>query len=155
MTRAKDMGNTSLMLKKVLLWPLVLGLVAQAGCGGSKMPLVRVSGQITFDGAPPPAPGNITFNPIPGTGTKGMPLRPGRAQFGTDGRYQATSFKDDDGLLPGKYEVRIFCMSGEPGVDGQYADLTFVPPDYMPEPFLVKEGERNMRKDFDIPLHKR
>src|SRR5690349_15978662 len=50
---------------KLLLVSLGLLIVLFSGCKrGNGLPMVRVSGKVTFAGGPCPAPGNVTFTPI-------------------------------------------------------------------------------------------
>src|SRR3990170_6421261 len=88
---------------------LLVGLTV--GCvGGNDLPLVPVSGRVTFDGKSCPKSGTILFVQVPGTGKSGLPTPPARATFGVDGRFEATSFQKGDGLLPGTYQVSISCL---------------------------------------------
>jgi hypothetical protein len=73
-----------------------------------------------------PAPGLLVFLP---DGPKAeAPTRPGRAVFGTDGRFTAGAFTDDDGLLPGRYRVIVQC--GEPIGDDDAPSVSHVPARY-------------------------
>jgi hypothetical protein len=127
-----------------------------AGCGSnSDLPLVPVSGRITFGGGPCPKPGTVVFVQAPGSGVAGLPGRPGRAPFGTDGKFTVTSFQEGDGLLPGRYRVNIECVNGVPGPDTPWDKISFVPSDYRPDELVVKEGQDAMEVNYDVPPKKK
>jgi len=140
-----------------LIWIALLGIAGSCsvGCGGDRLPLVPVSGRVTFDGGPCPRNGTILFVQVPGTGVAGMPNRPARAAFGTDGRFAATSFTDADGLLPGRYQVTVSCLDGEPGPDRPREQISFVPLDYRPEELVVAAGQGAIEVNFDVPPKKK
>ena len=124
-----------------------------AGCGGSNMPLVPVTGQVTFAGAACPAPGQITYSPAAGSST---PTRPASAKFDTDGKYAATSFKEGDGLLPGTYRVTITCYNGlpDPRNPDSLSDINFVPKEFRPDDLVVQEGQEPIEVNYDVPPKK-
>ena len=135
----------------------VVGAVLSGCSGGSDLPLVSVSGRVTFDGGPPPQVGTVSFAPVPGTGREGLPIRPATASFDTDGSFVAASFRKGDGLLPGKYQVTIVCLAGDPGYGpGQsHAELSFVPLDYRPGELVVEEGSGPIVVNYDVPPKKK
>lgn len=82
----------------------MLSLVATLiGCGdASGLPRrYPVSGTVTYKGQPV-AKGTITFSPVDDKGD-------GRSASGViqDGQYQLTTHDDNDGAIPGKYQVTI------------------------------------------------
>jgi hypothetical protein len=123
------------------------------GCGGSGLPLTKVTGRVTFNGGPPPAEGLITFAIVPGTGAEGLPYRPGNAPFGKDGEFEVTSFAQGDGLLPGTYNVKITCLSGPPSA-GPLEKLSYVPLDWVPEQLVIKGDEEPLAVEYDVPPKK-
>jgi hypothetical protein len=78
---------------------LLLGaLVATAGCGGP-LKTVKVEGVVTLDGKPLPA-ATVTF----------VPVGDGRAASGRtekNGHFRLTTFRTDDGAMPGEYKVTV------------------------------------------------
>ena len=130
----------------------VVGLVA--GCGGSELPLVPVIGKVTFDGGNCPSPGTIEFVPL--DMTEGHINRPATAQFDVDGRFRATSFKPGDGLMPGRYTVKVTCTSGVPDMRRKdpWGDVSLVDPDYEPETLVVEAGSREIKLELDVPRKK-
>jgi hypothetical protein len=129
-----------------------IGMLA-AGCGSGN-DITKVSGQVSFNGGPPPRPGRIAFSLVPGTGREGLPYRPGSAAFGVDGKYAATTFEKGDGLLPGTYNVNIICISELPGQTRSYNDVSLVPAGWAPEPVVVTGAERSIEVNFDVPPKK-
>jgi hypothetical protein len=75
-------------------------VVAIAGCGGGEK-RYRLSGSVTFKGAPVPE-GYIVFEP---DGSKGNTGGPGRAKI-LDGKYD-TNLDDSVGVLGGPHLIRI------------------------------------------------
>jgi hypothetical protein len=129
-------------------------LVLLSGCGGPAVPTVPVTGKITFDGGPCPAQGNISF--VPTEVAAGMPRRPGSANFDTDGQYSARSFKPGDGLVPGRYQVRISCYRGQPDASNPKAfrEASYVAEGFQFPEVVVEAGNGPITKDFDIPMKK-
>src|SRR5688500_11311131 len=111
------------------------------GCEkGHDLPLVPVSGRVSFNHGSPPAEGNVSFVQVGNSGPPGLTNRPGRATFGTDGRFAATTFQNEDGLLPGKYQVAITCVDAEAKPGQPFDEVSFVPSTYRPDQFVVEEG---------------
>ena len=122
------------------------------GCGSDRnLPLVPVSGVVTFSGGPPPTGGTVIFSQLAGTGIKGLPNRPGRAKFGADGTFTATTFEPGDGLLPGKYQVSIECADGIPQFGVDWDTISFVPSTYQPPELVVEEGKGPIEVSYDVP----
>lgn len=76
-------------------------LVLAAGCGGGIAKAVKVKGNVTLDGKPL-AGATVSFIPRDKSG--------GRAASGrtdTSGDFQLTTFRTDDGAVPGEYKVIV------------------------------------------------
>jgi len=91
-------------------------LALLGGCGPDVPKCIPVSGKVTFEGGKPPGPGFIYFNT---DSQGGGSTRPGTAEFDADGNYTAKSFIPGDGLLPGKYVLRVDCWKTPPNMDGK------------------------------------
>src|SRR5262249_50360579 len=105
---------------------LVLGLLFLCGCSSGPK-CVPVSGKVTLDGQKVPGPGFIYFNTDSGAGGS---ARPGTAEFDADGNYTAQTFTPGDGLLPGKYVVRVDCWQTPPNMDGKPV-VSYIPQKYQ------------------------
>lgn len=122
-------------------------LCGSLGCSNSDRPkTIPVAGKITFDGQPPQFPGGIFFAPV--EVEQGYPRRGGRALFDIDGEFQATSFEDGDGLVPGTYRVRVESWKeppsmGKPGV-------SYVPKGFEAEDLVVSSGEKKIEYNLDL-----
>jgi hypothetical protein len=125
-------------------------LLATTGCSEDGLPLVPVSGKVTYAGGPPPTEGSISFAPV--SVEEGLPRRPGRAAFKTDGTFEVTSFNEGDGLIPGTYAARISCWMGQPVSEdpSSFERLNYVPKTYRPE-VIVKPDDESVEVNFDIP----
>jgi hypothetical protein len=133
------------MLQRYTLLSLFLLAI---GCGQSHLPEMRpVHGVVTFDGQSCPGPGEIRFMPV--EVNTGLPRRPARAAFNTDGRYQATSFSEGDGLVPGTYRVQIECWQQEPsqGTPG----ISYIDEDYTAPDLTVPADAQNVEQNYDVP----
>jgi len=97
------------------LWNVlfVAGLLVWAGCGDPGAgATAKVEGTVTLDGAPVPN-AQVGFNPAPGSKTGG---RPAIGTADSSGKFKLSSFKPNDGAMPGNYLVTV---SGE-GVPQKY-----------------------------------
>jgi hypothetical protein len=103
MAQTTDLNSTSFWLaRRAMVW-LTLGLfVGLAGCGGDGLNRVPITGTVTNQGSPL-AGASIQFFPAAGT--------PGEGAIGTadnEGKFEViSSRRDDPGVPPGKYTVRI------------------------------------------------
>jgi hypothetical protein len=110
-----------------------------------------VSGTVTLDGEKVPGPGYIYFN-TEASGTDGA--RPGTAEFDANGKYTAKTYAPGDGLLPGKYVLRVDCWQTPPNMDGKPV-VSHLPARYQDAAksgleLTVEAGAKPIT--FDIPL---
>ena len=111
-----------------ILWLAVSTIVlCVTGCG-SPHGTVKVTGQVTVDGQPPPGPGRLTFNVV--EPASGFPNRPAMAKFDTDGKFAATTFDPGDGVLPGSYTISIECYETPPNMEGK-PEKSYIAAKYM------------------------
>jgi hypothetical protein len=141
-------------MKAFALIVAVSVVVSMLGCGKKGLELVPVTGKVTFAGGPPPAKGSIIFAPL--STPDGLPKRAGRADFDETGAFKTTSFKDNDGLIPGTYAVRIDCWMGHPSSDdpGSQERLNHVPKNYLPPEVKIEVGAPSVELTFDVPKKK-
>ena len=133
---------------------IIAALCACVGCGDEGLPLVPVTGQITFSGGPPPSGGTIIFSPK--SVDEGLPRRPGRGKFAQDGAFTVTSFKDGDGLLPGRYQPLIDCWKGQPSSDNPktFETLNNVPSNFKAQEVVVERDAESVEVKIDVPKKK-
>jgi hypothetical protein len=135
----------------------VCGLLAVvSGCGrGNGLPMVPVSGQVTFAGGPCPAPGTVNFSPV--APEPGLPRRPASGTFQSDGRFVATSFSEGDGLVPGTYRISISCDSGlpNPWSKDPWGDVSYVPKGFQPPELVVAVDSDAVELAYDVPPKKK
>ena len=146
--------RATVRVARILTTFTVLASVFVIGCGGNGLPMVAVSGRVTFNGGECPAPGTVEFIPI--EATEGLPSRPAVGAFGTDGRFEVTSFDPGDGLLPGKYKVSVTCQTGVPDINSKdpWGDITHIDPSYEPEELIVERGSSALTLELDVPRKK-
>jgi hypothetical protein len=128
---------------------LLLGIVIlpSTGCGGSGT--VSVKGVVTLDGEPLPK-ATVSF----------MPLGEGRAAYGvTDakGNFRLTTFKSDDGVLPGEYKVLVMEEGEEKqnpktfSEDDKKAARTGMKPKSSMPPIGIKSSDKKASKPSLVP----
>jgi hypothetical protein len=149
---------SSQCLRERLTWrpagATVVALALASGCGqGNGLETVPVHGKITFARGPCPKEGSISFTPV--SVEEGLPRRPGRARFDVEGVFDVTSFRDGDGLIPGKYVAIVTCLKGQPSYSdpNSYEKLSYVPADYRPE-IVVEKGASSQEVSLDVPKKK-
>jgi hypothetical protein len=127
-------------------------LLSFSGCGNDRPTTIPVGGRITFGGGPPPAAGAVFFAPI--DAEAGYPRRPGRAMFDEEGSYEATSFEEGDGLVPGEYRVSVECWKSPPGMGGAGATggVSYVGPGFDPPNLVVPVDQDRVEHDLEVPL---
>ena len=110
--------------------------------------MVKVTGRVTYRGGACPGPGTLYF--APQSVADGSGLRPATAEFAEDGRFSVRSFRDNDGLKPGRYRVRMECWQERPrGYD--QPGVQVVPPNFQPEDLVVESGRGAMEVSYNIP----
>lgn len=121
------------------------------GCSSDQPMTVPVSGRITFGGGACPAEGTIVFSPA--AVKKGLPRRPGTARFQQDGAFTVTSFREGDGLIPGRYRPIVSCWKGEPRNDdpSSFERLNYVPKTYKAEEVNVAPSDRAVLVSLNVP----
>lgn len=128
----------------------ILITICVAGCGKSSDGREAVSGSVTFNGAPL-AQGTIEFTSVDGSQQSGGEI--------SQGEYFVPA---EQGLLPGKYVVRIYsteeaASSAPPGPPGPEAatvrNRQLIPPQYNTQSTLTAEvtADGDNRFDFQIP----
>jgi len=105
-------------------WVLVLLLLASvAGCGPARPATTRVSGLVSFKGAPV-AEAYVNFIPADG--------RPASGRTDAEGRFSLSTFVPGDGVLPGEHVVtvskQVASKSNPDDIYQNYVDL--LPPQY-------------------------
>ena len=126
----------------------LFALLPLAGCGSDLPPTIKVSGKVTFDGGPCPKEGVVMLSPL--EVADGMPRRPAYGAFGKDGKFAMTSFRDGDGLVPGRYAVRVDCWKRAPSGNGE-PPISYVAENYTPPELEVKLGDGAKELNLDVP----
>jgi hypothetical protein len=134
--------------RRLAVWIAALMLGGLSGCGTQGPKVVPVEGTVTFAGGPCPASGTVFFAPV--TVPSDLPRRPARGQFDSNGRLTVTSFRADDGLVPGTYRVSVDCWQ-EPPTDIS-SGKSFVPADYHSADVTIPRDARGtVRLKIDVP----
>jgi hypothetical protein len=126
----------------------VVVLVCAFGCGKNNALTKQVRGQVTFEGAAPPAEGQITFAPIEAAAN--LPRRPASGDFDQSGTFRLTTFTKDDGIIPGKYRVNINCWREPPTLKTKLS-ANYVPADFKFEMTVDEKAEEPVELRIDVP----
>ena len=106
---------------------LVFPVILVTGCGGNATPATApVSGQVIFEGTPV-TNATVTFTPEAG--------RPATGSIDGEGRFSLSTFRPNDGAVPGRHRVTFGStaevpMPGTPEAKGSKADKPPFPKRY-------------------------
>lgn len=107
---------------------LAIALLLAPGCSAKGPKTVVVKGKVTYQGKAVPR-GMITFQPAELSQTAGS--HPASGEIQPDGRFKMSTFKQGDGVLPGKYQVTIRALESEPQAEDLRAKpVWLIPPKY-------------------------
>jgi hypothetical protein len=123
-------------------------LAAAIGCDSSRG-VVPVAGTIRFAGKVPPASGYVYFVPLdPSTTDSDDAPRSGTALFTKDGSFEVSTFREGDGLRPGRYEARVDCSFP---AEAHAAAKSAVPASFKPpEVTIPATGRRPVVVEIDV-----
>ena len=137
-------------------WLAVCGLLLflLAGCNRSGPETVAVEGKITYGGGPWPTPGVLMFGPL--KVAPGMPSRPALVNFNVNGNFRVSSFRENDGLIPGQYAVGVECYKELPPPGSKTPPESCVPAKYRDSrtsglEVTVKPGGPKVTIQWDVP----
>jgi hypothetical protein len=82
----------------------LVAILTAVGCG--KGSVSKVEGIVTLDGKPLPG-ATVSFVPVNKEG------RPANGRTDSDGTFRLTTFRTDDGALPGEYQVIVILEQGD------------------------------------------
>jgi hypothetical protein len=132
------------------LWILaLLALFPLAGCGDDGVPTKRVRGTLTFKGGPPPKEGGILLTPL--EAAPGLPRREARGEFDTSGKFSLTTFDKGDGIIPGKYAVKITCWRVTPTL-ATSDTANYVPSSFKPVVTIDADAGEPVEITIDVPV---
>jgi hypothetical protein len=143
------------MLRRAVGALAIATLAGVLGCNSGYEGLVPLNGTVTFDGAVPPAPGVVQFVAL--ESTDGHPKRTATGQFDADGEYAASSFKESDGIYPGRYHVEVICNKRDLDYSKKdpFRDASYVADGYGGQELVVEDGSDAITLNLDVPLKKR
>lgn len=131
-------------LARLLLTALLPCLIA--GC--SRSPVVPVSGTISFANRETPEVCRLSF--VPTDVPEGTAIRPNGATMEADGTYRLTPYQGVEGLLPGRYLIRVnyfdLKRNGDPNREGDWREQT-----YDGGELVVEQGARAIEHHIEVP----
>ena len=124
---------------------LLFLLLSLPGCDSS--PVVPVSGTVTFANREIPEVCRLSFVPL--GDAEGGAIRPNGATMEPDGTYRMTPYQGVEGLLPGRYAVRISYFelkrNGNPDRESDWREFKF-----EGEELVVEEGSDAITHDIEV-----
>ncbi len=134
---AKDV-STSLLIISVAVLTI-------AGCSGS--PVIPVSGEISFTDRATPEVCRLTF--VPTDSKSAGTIRPNGGEMQADGTYRLAPHQGVEGLLPGRYIVRVSYFdlkpNGNPDRESDWKEYT-----YEAEELVVEEDSKAITHDIEV-----
>lgn len=116
--------------------------------------MIPVYGKVTYHGQPI-GQGTLTFRPVRPAGD--YPLRPATGVLTADGTYRLSTFKQDDGAVPGDYQVAIVSMISGPSLERPDAPEVWAVPKKYGNPVqsglkvtIAADAQGPQRVDFDL-----
>jgi hypothetical protein len=118
--------SIGLRSRRSLLLALLVSLAGWglgSGCGGDsgELPTVRVSGTLNVDGKPV-SKGTVHFHPEKGPAATGIVQ---------DGKFTLSTYKDGDGVIPGKNRIAVEVVEEVPMKDGDTASKSLIPVKFL------------------------
>lgn len=137
------MPRRGLAISSALIFLAVAG-----GCDASRG-VVPVAGTIRFAGKAPPSRGYVYFVPLePSAAESDDAPRSGTALFQPDGSFEVTTFREGDGLRPGRYEARVDCSFP---AEAHAAAKSAVPASFKPPEITIPPtGRRPVVVEIDV-----
>lgn len=128
-------------------------LAVSVSCRRGEVETVPVEGTLTSSGGPWPTFGTLFFTPV--EPAPGLPRRPGWAQFEPDGHFRARTFREGDGLIPGKYQAAVEAFASPWRID-QPKPASCVPPRFASPAtsgleVTVLPGQKKITLHWDVP----
>jgi hypothetical protein len=109
---------------RIALLFAIVGIAQWSGCSNGGPETIPVYGKVSFPGREFPKFCRLYFHPV-----QAELSRPSMATPEPDGSYEAKSFPNSDGLLPGTYSVKVSYFDLKPGADPNsetgYAESAF------------------------------
>ncbi len=102
---------------------IALGLGSCPGCGedSGALPTVRVSGTLNVDGKPA-SKGTVHFQPAQGPPATGIVQ---------DGKFTLSTYKEGDGVVPGKNRISVEVVTEVPTKDGDTTSKSLIPAKFL------------------------
>lgn len=117
-------------------------------CGCSRSPVVPVHGAVTFASRDVPEVCRLSF--VPTDTDEGVAIRPNGATMEANGKYRLTPYKGVEGLLPGRYSIRMSYFdlkrNGNPDREADWIEKT-----YDAGELVVEKGSRAIEHNIEVP----
>lgn len=113
-----------------------------SGCGGSPYDLAPVTGTVTLDGKPF-IWGSVMFAPINTTSSETKSGKPAFSMLDSEGRFELTTYNENDGAIVGDHRVTVFCVQDGPNGPSPTSFPTFRRMAIRGDAMKVVAGEDN------------
>lgn len=134
---------------QLLVGCLLVAILPMLGCGNDGVITKRVRGTLTFKGSTPPKEGGILLTPL--EAAPGLPLREARGEFDTSGKFSLRTFEPNDGIIPGKYAVKITCWRVTPTLETSDT-ANYVPSSFRQEVEIAPDAKEPVEIVIDVPV---
>ncbi len=121
--------------------------VTLSGCGGSGV--VPVRGKVVFQGRELPEVCRLTFVPLDDS-TAGGTIRPNGATMEPNGAYRMTPYQGVEGLIPGRYAVRVSYFDLKPGGNPD-READWIEHKFEADELLIESGSRAIEYNVEVP----
>ena len=142
------------MNARVVLIAQILSLILLQGCSSQrdpmKFPTFKVAGQVNYEGKPADNVQVYLF-PLAAPTMPDIPSNP-RATTSKDGRFEISTYAENDGAPAGKYQILMIWPDGN-SKEEEKKDrfMGWYGPAYSQLEVVVKEGENNIPL-IQVPL---
>ena len=135
-----------MLVRTCLIAVCIAATLLVGGCNDSAV--VPVTGKVIFHSRERPEHCRLTFVPVEGS-TDG-PIRPNGATMQADGTYQMAPYQGVEGLLPGRYIVRVSYYDLKPGGNPD-READWIEYTHEGSELVVEPGAGSVEHDVEVP----
>jgi hypothetical protein len=117
-----------------------------AGCSGDALGTVPVSGKVSFVGRERPKVCRLFFEPNEVSGA----IRTSIATVEADGSYRVKAYQSSNGLVPGKYQVRVSYFDLKPGGNSAI-ESDWIEYKHDAGELVVESGSSGVEHNIEVP----
>lgn len=131
--------------RRVILLVLLIA-AGMVGCSGDSLGTVPVTGKVAFAGRERPKVCRLFFEPDQAGGA----VRTSVTDVAADGSYQVKAYQQSNGLIPGKYRVRVSYFDLKPGGNSAI-ESDWVQQKHDAGDLVVDAGSSGVEHNIEVP----